>query len=399
MSHSDTLPSPQLPAGLPALDADSEAHCRRVEAHLLDLIESQPQGYLPFDTWMAESLYAPGLGYYAVGTTKFGGALPTGDFTTAPEMTPVFGQVLAKQAAEILRGIGSSSVLEFGAGTGALASALIPALQALDIDVDYQILELSADLRARQAERLSPVSRAVRWLDALPEHFEGCVIANEVLDAMPVTLFRWNEAGDLMEVGVKAAPQAAPPFAWTQRLADPSLHAVLAQRMRPLADYRSEINLHAEAWMRQLGAWLKRGAALLIDYGFPQREYYHPQRNTGTLMCHFRHHSHGEPLVLAGVQDITAHIDFTAMADAALEGGLEVLGYTSQARFLLNAGLMTVLEEMSSGMSGPPPATLSAVQKLLSEAEMGELFKVMAVGRDIDPPLRGFTQGDRRHTL
>jgi len=394
------LSPPRHPAGLPAADGDSAAHSLRVEAHLLELIARQPDGFLPFEAWMAQALYAPGLGYYAAGSTKFGGALPTGDFTTAPEMTPVFGQVLARQAAQILQSTGTAAVLEFGAGTGALAAALIPALRALGIEAEYHILELSPDLRARQAERLSAVQGRVKWRDALPRSFEGCVIANEVLDAMPAALFQWSETGTVMELGVRAGPGAQPPFNWAQRDAGPELRAAVAARMPPLPGYRSEINLQAEAWVRGLGNWLRRGAALLIDYGFPQREYYHPQRSGGTLMCHFRHHSHDEALILAGIQDITAHVDFTAMADAALAGGLDVLGYTSQARFLLNAGLPHILRSMADGADAPAThAALSAVQKLVSEAEMGELFKVLAVGRGIDPPLAGFVGGDRRDAL
>ena len=397
--NSSLLHPPLMPKGLPPLDQASAAHSQRMEAHLLQRITATEGDFLPFEQWMAEALYAPGLGYYAAGNTKFGAALPSGDFTTAPEMTPVFGQVLARQVAEVLRATHTTTVLEFGAGTGALAASLLPALRELGLDVNYQILEVSADLAARQAERLQEWAPQVQWLDALPQNFEGCVLANEVLDAMPATLFRWNETGELMELGVRQHAGATPPFMWAERPADPALQAIMAARMPPLPGYRSEVNLQAEAWVRQLGSWLKSGAALLIDYGFPQREYYHPQRLTGTLMCHFRHHSHDEPLVLSGIQDITAHVDFTAMADAALEGGLDVLGYTNQARFLLNAGLPELLEASMNAADPQLPATLSAVQKLLSEAEMGELFKVLVIGRGLEPPLLGFTRGDRRDTL
>src|SRR5690606_20961898 len=298
-----------------------------------------------------------------------------------------------------------TTVLEFGAGSGALAAAVIPALRRLGIEPEYQILEVSAELRARQQARLAPLDARVQWLSALPETFSGCVLANEVLDAMPAALFRWDENGKLMEIGVspsesgvarenatagtaQSGPASAAPFQLVERPASLVLQQAMAERMPPLPGYQSEINLRAEAWIAQMGVWLQRGAALLIDYGFPQREYYHPQRNTGTLMCHFRHHSHDEPLVLAGIQDITAHVDFTAMADAALEGGLDVLGYASQARFLLNCGLPQVLQTVTHDPTAPGAnATLSAVQKLISEAEMGELFKVLAIGRDIDPPL------------
>lgn len=393
------LATPLMPTGLPPLDAESAAHSERVEAHLLDLLNRADNGFLSFETWMAEALYAPGLGYYVAGNTKFGSSLPTGDFTTAPEMTPLFGQLLARQVAQVLQATGTRTVLEFGAGTGALAASLLPALRALGLEVNYQILEVSAELAARQAERLRPWAASVQWLTALPTAFEGCVVANEVLDAMPVTLFRWDESGRLMEVGVQARAGETPPFGWAQRPADAALQATVEARMPVLPTYRSEINLQAEAWVRQMGKWLKTGAALLIDYGFPQREYYHPQRLTGTLMCHFRHHSHDQALVLAGIQDITAHVDFTAMADAALEGGMDVLGYTNQARFLLNAGLPELLQSAMAASGPDMPGTLSAVQKLVSEAEMGELFKVLAVGKGLEPPLLGFTRGDRRDTL
>ena len=395
----NVAPNDGLPLNLPAVDDVSAAHSKRVEAHLLDCIANAPDGLLPFETWMSEALYAPGLGYYAAGNIKFADQRATGDFTTAPEMTPLFGRVLAKQIAEVLEATDTRDVLEFGAGTGALAASVIPALREMGLDVRYCILELSSDLAERQAQRLQPLNAQVEWLTALPDEFHGCVLANEVLDAMPATLFQWSESGDLMEVCVKAQPDASPPFEWAERPASATLQATVASRMPPLPGYRSELNLQAEAWVRQLGQWLKTGAALLIDYGFPQREYYHPQRSSGTLMCHFRHHSHDHALVLAGIQDITAHIDFTAMADAALEGGMDVLGYTTQARFLLNAGLPALLEKTSRSDPEAMHAALSAVQKLISEAEMGELFKVLAVGRDLDPPLLGFTRGDRRDAL
>src|SRR5690606_28086178 len=280
-----------------------------------------------------------------------------------------------------------------------LAASLLPALRDLGVDVQYQILEVSADLAARQAERLREWGDAVQWLASLPQEFSGCVVANEVLDAMPATLFRWNEHGEVMELGVRAQGDATPPFSWAERPASADLQALVEQRMPPLSGYRSEVNPQAEAWVRQMGGWLKSGAALLIDYGFPQREFYHPQRLTGTLMCHFRHHSHDQALVLPGVQDITAHVDFTAMADAALKGGLDVLGYTNQARFLLNAGLPELLQSGMDAQDAHLSATLSAVQKLVSEAEMGELFKVLVVGKGLEPPLLGFSRGDRRDTL
>lgn len=389
----DSLPSVVLPDRLPALDPDAAHHSERV-AHLIrQAIQNSPDGAIGFDLWMDLALYAPGLGYYASGTTKFGSTLPTGDFTTAPEMTPVFGQVIARQVEQILHGSQAVDVLEFGAGSGALADAVLQALMDSGAQPTYSILEISPDLRARQKARLQRFGDRVQWLDQLPDRFTGCVLANEVLDAMPVTLVRRDSNNRLSELGVTLQNNS---FAWTSRPLAADLQSIADSRLPAVPGYQTEINTRAEAWVRQMGDWLVRGAALLIDYGFPQHEFYHDQRSQGTLMCHFRHHAHDQPLIMPGLQDITAHVDFTAMADAALSGGLDVLGYTSQARFLLNAGLPDVL-----GTQTPDPGSLSAIQKLLSEAEMGELFKVLAVGKGLDSelPLRGFATGDRRHRL
>ncbi|OZI20863.1 hypothetical protein CAL26_25715 [Bordetella genomosp. 9] len=388
----------------PPLDDASQAHTARMAAHLRAAI-AQAGGWLSFEHWMAEALYAPGLGYYAAGSVKLAeagtgsgsGAPPAGDFVTAPELTPLFGQTLAMQAAQVLRQTGTNTILEFGAGTGALAEQVLAALDAEGLDARYQIVEVSADLRARQQARLAAHGDRVSWLDRLPDAFEGCVLANEVLDAMPVQVFRWDETGALLERGVVVTPEDG--FAWADRPAPPRLAEVMAQRMPPLEGYVSEANLQGEAWVRGMGQWLRRGVALLIDYGFPRHEYYHPQRAAGTLMCHLRHHSHADPFLAPGLQDITAHVDFTAMADAALSGGLDVLGYLSQARFLVNAGLMERLATLDSNDAANYARTVAPVQKLVSEAEMGELFKVLAVGRDVDPPLIGFRRGDRRAML
>jgi SAM-dependent MidA family methyltransferase len=369
-------------------------------AHLRAAI-AQAGGWLSFEHWMADVLYAPGLGYYAAGSVKLaepaGGVHVTGDFITAPELTPLFGQILAAQAAQVLRRSGTRDVLEFGAGTGALAEQVMAALDGEGLDARYHIVEISADLRARQQARLAAYAGRVTWLDRLPDAFEGCVLANEVLDAMPVQVFRWDESGTLLERGVVVTPEDG--FAWSDRPAPPRLAQVMAERMPPLEGYVSEVNLQGEAWVRGMGQWLKRGVALLIDYGFPRHEYYHPQRAAGTLMCHLRHHSHADPFLMPGLQDITAHVDFTAMADAALAGGLDVLGYLAQARFLMNAGLMELVGRVDAGDSATYARVIAPVQKLLSEAEMGELFKVLAVGREVDPPLIGFQRGDRRAML
>ena len=383
------------------VSADALAHSQQVSAFLRTQIE-QAGGWLPFSSWMHGALYAPGLGYYAAGNTKF--AEPNqdnpkqlaGDFVTAPQLTPLFGLTLANQIAEILRQSDSLEILEFGAGSGALANDVMTAMQNLGVAVRYQILEVSADLKARQQQRLAAWADRITWLDRAPEEFSGCIIANEVLDAMPVELFAWSAEGQLQQRGVIWEGEQ---FEYQDRPANPALNDTVSQRMPALPDYRSEINLQAESWIKSLGQWLKRGAAILIDYGFPQHEYYHPQRHRGTLMCHIQHLAHDNALVAPGLQDITAHVDFTAMAYAALATGLEVYGYTSQARFLLNAGLAEVMMKQDNPDARNQATMRVAVQKLTSEAEMGELFKVIAIGRGIDGGLIGFTRGDRRDSL
>jgi len=372
-------------------------------AHLREAVRAAG-GWLPFESWMEQALYAPGLGYYTAGAAKLGAspgapghALPAGDFVTAPELSPLFARTVAQQVHQVLNDTGTDAVLEFGAGTGALAEGVLAGLQDLGLAARYFIVEVSADLRQRQQARLAPYGSRVQWLDALPESFEGCVLANEVLDAMPAALFAWSDTAQVMERGVTLADSGD--FAWSDRPAAPALAQAVAARMPPLPGYASELNLRAEAWMRELGRWLRRGAALLFDYGFPRHEYYHPQRAGGTLMCHLRHHAHADPFAAPGLQDITAHVDFTAMADAALAGGLDVLGYTSQARFLVNAGLLELLARLDPADAAGYARLAGPVQTLLSEAEMGELFKVLAVGRGIDGPLAGFARGDRRGAL
>jgi SAM-dependent MidA family methyltransferase len=361
----------------------------------LHLQIQQVGGWLPFSAWMHHALYAPGLGYYAAGNTKLADAQNTnasalsGDFVTAPQLTPLFGHTLARQVAEVLRQTDTLDVIEFGAGSG-------------------------ADLRQRQQARLAAWSTRVTWLETLPTRFAGCVVGNELLDAMPVELFVWSEQGQVLERGVISLPSKSTTtsdsmsltqeFAFQDQPASARLTEAVRARMPGLPGYTSEINLQAEAWVRDLGRWLTRGAALLIDYGFPRHEYYHPQRQRGTLMCHIQHRTHDDVFLAPGLQDITAHVDFTAIAEAALQSGLDVLGYTSQARFLLNAGLPQLLETYAQQQLEQPDLkerahTYGAVQKLISEAEMGELFKVIALGRGIVSPLSGFSQSDRSGQL
>jgi SAM-dependent MidA family methyltransferase len=384
------------------ISADALAHSQRVSAFLRLEIE-HAGGWLAFSEWMKHALYAPGLGYYSAGSVKLATAQSdhpkqlSGDFVTAPQLTPLFGYTLANQIAEVLRQSKANTVLEFGAGSGALADDILTALSAQGIEANYQILEVSGDLKLRQQARLAKWQGRVTWLDKTPSHFSGCIVANEVLDAMPVEVFSWSLDGQLMQRGVIWDGLQ---FQYQDQPASAALTATVSQRMPALPDYRSELNLQAESWIRELGSWLTCGAALLIDYGFPQHEYYHPQRHRGTLMCHIQHLAHDDALMAPGLQDLTAHVDFTAMADAALASGLDVLGYTSQARFLLNAGLLDMLTKHAPQASTREQANMQvSIQKLTSEAEMGELFKVLVLGRDIDGSLHGFARGDRRHRL
>lgn len=401
------LHTPVYPNGLPTLEADLLPLLDQHHAYFSELIQAH-DGFLPYDQWMLATLYAPHIGYYSGGSNKFH---TDGDFTTAPELTPLFGQSIAAQIQQVLTQSQSQHILEFGAGSGALAESILMAMNDLGLSkTQYWILELSPTLRARQQERLAAFGDRVHWLDHLPTDFVGCAIANEVLDAMPAHLVQRASDEQILELGVGINPElkasAPSPFVLVGRQAPEALQQVAQQRVPLINGYRTEINLQAEQWIREAGTWLKKGALLLLDYGFPQREYYHPQRVTGTLMCHFRHFAHDESLILPGLQDITTHVDFTAMADAALEANIDVMGYASQAHFLMNCGITQHLEQLQTQLNLEQAHHLkswsqqvSAVKQLLSESEMGELFKVLALGKDLDPPLIGFITRDRRDFL
>ncbi|MFC5302131.1 class I SAM-dependent methyltransferase [Azospira restricta] len=383
---------------LPTPDPDALAHSRRLTRHITDEIAAAG-GWIDFARFMALALYAPGLGYYSGGARKFGAA---GDFVTAPELTPAFAQTLAAQAAQVLAA-SAPHILEAGAGSGRLAADLLQELERRGaLPETYAILELSGELRERQRETLAAtvphlVDR-VRWLDRLPERFDGLVLANELLDALPVHLVRWTDDA-ILERGVAWDGDE---FVWQER---PAAGAVLTRAQTlagegvPGGGYLSEIGLAAAAWTASWADLLGRGALLLIDYGFPRREFYHPQRSEGTLMCHYRHHAHPDPFYLPGLQDITAHVDFTAIAEAGTEAGLDFLGYTTQAVFLFNCGLTEVLARTPADDPRRYLPQANAAQKLISPAEMGELFKVIALGRGIAEPLVGFASGDRSATL
>ena len=383
-------------AELPQPSPEAAEASRALHAHIAAHIAAAG-GWVSFARYMELAMYTPGLGYYSGGAHKFGAA---GDFITAPELTPLFAQTLAAQAAQVMAA-SAPHIIEAGGGSGALATDLLLALeQRHALPESYAILELSGELRARQAETLQQraphLLDRVRWLDTLPEKFSGFVVGNEVLDAMPVHLVHWH-ADVTLERGVALDKQGN--FAWDERSLPPALQAPVAA-LPPQFDYLSEINLAANAWIAAWADILECGALLLIDYGFPRHEYYHPQREQGTLMCHYRHHAHGDPFWLPGLNDITAHVDFTAIAEAGFEAGLDVAGYLSQAGFLINCGLTDVLARVSTDTADPAYIKQSrAVEKLINPAEMGELFKVIALSKGITEPLVGFQRGDKTHTL
>ena len=365
-----------------------ETQAKSLATGLQTLIRKRLQadgGWLPFDRFMALALYAPGLGYYAAGQGQIGLMPAQGsDFVTAPEISACFGKALALSMEEALAHTQTRAVLEFGAGNGTLAKQLLEALG--DSVQSYTIVEVSGALRERQAQTLAAFGSRVQWVSALPDSINAVVMGNEVLDAMPVRLLQ-RTAGVWHERGVVWSDVTSG-FAWQDRVTDarPPLD------IEGEHDYLTEIHPQAQAFIRSVGERLQSGAMFLIDYGFPEAEYYHAQRHMGTLMCHQLHRSDGNPLQSVGLKDITAHVDFTGVAMAAQEVGLEVLGYTSQAHFLLNSGLLSLLENASV-------ADRAMAQKLITEHEMGELFKVIALGRgEVWQPL-GFVQGDRTHRL
>lgn len=350
---------------------------------IIDAALQRAGGWLPFDRFMALALYAPGLGYYANSSRKFGQMPSSGsDFVTAPELTPLFGRTLAVQVAEALSKTGTDEIWEFGAGSGALASQLLDALG--ERISRYRIVDLSGTLRERQQQALAGHGSRVEWLGELPETMRGVVVGNEVLDAMPVQLLA-RTGGRWFERGIVARGDG---FVWEDR----STELRPPVEVEGAHDYLTEIHPQAEAFIATLAERLKQGAAFFIDYGFPEAEYYHPQRHMGTVMCHRGHQADGDPLSDVGAKDITAHVNFTAIALAGQEAGLEVLGYASQARFLLNSGILPMMEQSSISQR-------ALAAHLIHEHEMGELFKVIgfAVGEPWDAI--GFTQGDRSHTL
>ena len=384
---------------LPQPSPEALAQSGQLVDRLRSLIEAQG-GWISFATYMAEALYTPGLGYYSGGAHKFG---PGGDFITAPELTPLFGQALASQVQQIM-GLSAPHVIEAGAGTGLLAADLLLELELRGaLPESYAILEVSGELRERQFDTLAAkvphLASRVQWLDGLPERFSGALVANEVLDVMPVHLIAWRPEG-IFERGVALGDEGR--FVWADQPAAGKVAEAAVALDLPLpeeGEYVSELNLAGRAWVAEWAARLDQGAMLLVDYGYPRAEYYLPSRSTGTLLCYFRHHAHGDPFLWPGLNDITAFVDFTAIAEAGFEAGLDVLGYTDQANLLFNCGVLDCLARRAPEESTDYIRAAKALQRLTGPHEMGELFKVIALARGISQPLIGFLRGDRLHAL
>jgi len=376
---------------LPNIEPDAQQHSTQLCQQIMHEIECD--GAMPFARFMQLALYAPGLGYYSAGAHKLG---PAGDFITAPELTPLFAQCLAKQCQQVLSQLKGGEILELGAGTGVLALELLLELQRMDcLPARYWILEVSADLRQRQQALLAAKAPAllalVSWTETMPA-LKGVILANEVMDAMPVHLVHHSDQG-WQEYYVNWQQR----FVWQLgALSDPRLNAFLAPLDLPVP-YTTEVNLLLQPWIASLASALQQGAILLIDYGFPRHEYYHADRSMGTLMCHFRHRAHGDPFHAVGLQDITAHVDFTAVAEAATQHGLLLEGFVHQAGFLLNCGIAERLAPLDD-------ATLqlkrsNAIKQLMMPSEMGELFKVIGFQKEMDSSLLGFVSMNQRGRL
>ena len=396
--------SKQGQLNLGELDVQTLAHSAQLGELIIDEIEQQG-GKIPFIRYMELVLHAPGLGYYSAGAHKIGAA---GDFITAPEISPLFSQCIARQCQQVMAGNGDMDILEVGAGSGEMACEILRHLEKLNcLPAHYYILDLSADLRERQRrhlqQELPQLIDRITWLDVLPEHFKGVVLANELLDAMPVHLVRFDPSQPTERyVGWNGER-----LTWCDGpLSDARLEGAVDQIFQSCGkdefddEYVSEINLAAADWVRSIAAILEQGLVLLIDYGFPQREYYIPERKEGTVMCHYRHQAHSDPLILPGLQDVTAHVDFTAIAESAVDAGLDVAGYTTQAHFLLGAGLMELLAEaVESSNDQQQVMQAQAIKTLTMPHEMGELFKVIALTKALEPGLIGFSMLDARGRL
>lgn len=367
---------------------------------LTKIIRAQIQaqgGWMPFSQYMNLALYAPSYGYYTGGSHKIG---EEGDFITAPTLTPLFGQTLASQIAQILPQT-DGNIYEFGAGTGELAAAVLNELAILGVKVNaYYVVDVSPELMQRQKEHVDKYATSQAHLfhhiNELPENMDGIILGNEVLDAMPCDVMRW-ENEKIWQRGVTWGDQG---FIWTEQERKVGHLWEAAQKIKPEGDsYISELHLAQQAFIQTLAEKLQRGAMIFIDYGFEESQYYCLERNMGTLIGHYRHHSIHDPFYLPGLCDLTCHVNFTAIAEAAVDFGLDLIGYCNQAYFLLNLGLTTRLQQVGDPETPAFMQAASACQKLLAPNEMGELFKVMALGKNVDVDWLGFTAGDICHKL
>ncbi|RDH87354.1 MAG: SAM-dependent methyltransferase [endosymbiont of Seepiophila jonesi] len=400
---SDCLQSPHhsSPNSLPSPDAAALAVSEQLERRIRDEME-QTGGAIPFNRFMELALYAPGLGYYVAGSRKFGEA---GDFITAPEISPLFARCLARSAQQLLAEIDGGAILEFGAGSGLMAADMLAELERLDaLPQRYLIMEVSPELQARQRETITrqvpELSARVEWLDRLPDSFSGLVVANELLDAMPVHRFRirsgcaeesfvaWDETGFVERFETAVSPDL-----------DSGIERIQSANGALAEGYVSEVNLRLHGWMKAMGAMMERGAVLLVDYGYPRSEFFHLQRTSGTLMCHYRHRAHPDPFRWVGLQDITAHVDFTAVAESGVAAGFELLGYTTQAHFLMASGLDSLLAGSDPNDLVSHMELVQGVKRLTLPSEMGERFKVLGLSMDAGQRLSGFSLRDLRDRL
>lgn len=387
--------SQSKPFGLPMPDPRALEHCKKLESVINEAIE-QAGGLIEFSRFMELALYDPSGGYYVSGLRKFG---EEGDFVTAPELGDVFARCLARQVAQVFDGLDKGEVLEVGAGSGVLAAQLLQELgKQGKLPQRYCILEISADLSQRQYQLLQQQvpqhMDRIHWLSEIPDRFNGVIVANEVVDALPVDRFTIKN-GQVLGLGVARGEEG---FIDATYAVDQTKWDAI-RKLNLIDGYTSEVGFQQQAWLRSLGDRLQSGVIIIIDYGFPRHEYFHPQRCNGTLMCHYHHRSHPNPYINVGLQDITAHVDFSALARAAGETGLSVLGFTTQASFLLSLGILDLIEPEMRGNTANTIKLGQQVKKLTLPSEMGELFKVMAVGVGFEGPLLGFAHADHRSRL
>lgn len=388
---------------LPQPDQSAQQHSQTLSTHIQKVLKRHNS--LSFAQFMQLALYTPGLGYYANGLPKIGAQ---GDFITAPEISPLFSQCLARQAAQVLQTLTTPNIIEFGAGRGTMARDILQTLDHIDVPIqNYYIIELSADLKAKQAETLSTLPDALKnkvvWLDTLPNKpLPAVVLANEVMDAMPIERLKLEP--ERSSKGFVIFNETTQQFEWDyQTLTDPALQKFANRLLRELEPldkqgYETEINLNIAPWLQSISDFLTQGLVLLIDYGYVRREYYQPARNMGTLRCHYQHLAHDNPFFYPGLQDITAHVDFTAVAEGGFDAGFKVAGFTTQAHFLMGSGLL----EMGASADAPISEQIKNAQQIKTLTlpdEMGESFKVMALTKDIEFPLMGFQFRDLRHQL